>query len=86
VLRSPHAHAQIRSIDTKVAVAMDGVAAVYTGEDLIKDGCRHHSYAGCLEAPFPVSSRSSSRRLTGLPAPNRRLPGRMFISLFFEFL
>lgn len=37
VLRSPHAHARIKSIDTKAAAAMDGVAAVYTGADLIKD-------------------------------------------------
>jgi carbon-monoxide dehydrogenase large subunit len=37
VLRSPHAHAKIVSIDTSAAVAMSGVAAVYTGADLIKD-------------------------------------------------
>ena len=37
VLRSPHAHAKIKSIDTKAAAAMDGVAAVFTGADLIKD-------------------------------------------------
>src|SRR5581483_8189418 len=37
VLRSPHAHAKIRSIDTSAAAAMDGVAAVFTGEDLVKD-------------------------------------------------
>ncbi len=37
VLRSPHAHARIRSIDTKAAAAMAGVSAVYTGEDLIRD-------------------------------------------------
>src|SRR6201994_4445491 len=37
VLRSPHARAKIKSIDTKAAAAMDGVAAVFTGEDLIKD-------------------------------------------------
>src|ERR1700759_180159 len=37
VLRSPHAHAKIRSIDTSAAAAMDGVTAVFTGEDLIKD-------------------------------------------------
>ncbi len=37
VLRSPHAHAKIKSIDTKAAAEMEGVAAVYTGEDLIKD-------------------------------------------------
>ena len=33
VLRSPHAHAVIRSIDTSAATAMDGVKAVITGAD-----------------------------------------------------
>lgn len=37
VLRSPHAHAKIKSIDTKAASEMPGVAAVYTGADLIRD-------------------------------------------------
>jgi carbon-monoxide dehydrogenase large subunit len=37
VLRSPHAHARIKAIDTSAALAMDGVAAVYTGADLITD-------------------------------------------------
>src|SRR5258707_8647622 len=37
VLRSPHAHARIVSIDTKAAAGMPGVEAVYTGADLIKD-------------------------------------------------
>src|SRR4051794_16686397 len=37
VLRSPHAHAKIVSIDTKAAAEMPGVEAVYTGADLIKD-------------------------------------------------
>ena len=32
--RSPYAHAIIRSIDTSKAKALDGVVAVYTGEDL----------------------------------------------------
>ena len=34
VLRSPHAHAQIRSIDASGAVAMAGVVRVLTGEDI----------------------------------------------------
>ncbi len=34
VLRSPHAHARIRSIDVSAALAMDGVFAVVTGADL----------------------------------------------------
>src|ERR1700742_814684 len=37
VLRSPHAHAKIVSIDTKAALEMPGVEAVFTGADLIKD-------------------------------------------------
>src|SRR5437588_9299656 len=37
LLRSPHAHAKIVSIDTKPAADMPGVEAVYTGADLIKD-------------------------------------------------
>ncbi|MFT5685958.1 MAG: 4-hydroxybenzoyl-CoA reductase subunit alpha, partial [Myxococcota bacterium] len=34
VLRSPHAHAKILSIDTTDALAMEGVLAVLTGEDV----------------------------------------------------
>ena len=34
VVRSPHAHANIVSIDSSAATAMDGVAAVFTGDDL----------------------------------------------------
>src|ERR1700751_1708725 len=37
VSRSPHAHAKIKSIDTAAATAMEGVSAVFTGADLIKD-------------------------------------------------
>src|SRR5579872_2605308 len=37
VLRSPHAHARIVSIDTRAARAMQGVQAVYTGADLVAD-------------------------------------------------
>src|SRR5207253_6725358 len=37
VLRSPHAHAKIVSIDTQAAVAIPGVEAVYTGADLVAD-------------------------------------------------
>src|SRR6201981_846412 len=37
-LRSPHAHARIRSIDTAAAAAASGVRAVYTGADYAADG------------------------------------------------
>ncbi|PYM04413.1 MAG: carbon monoxide dehydrogenase [Candidatus Rokuibacteriota bacterium] len=38
VLRSPHAHAWIRSIDAAAAIGAPGVLAVFTGADLARDG------------------------------------------------
>jgi len=37
ILRSPHAHAKIKFIDIKKALSLDGVIAVYTGEDVLAD-------------------------------------------------
>src|SRR3712207_4116088 len=34
ILRSPHAHARIKAIDTSAAEALPGVKAVVTGQDL----------------------------------------------------
>lgn len=36
-VRSPHAHARIKSIDTSAAMAMPGVVAVLTGSELVGD-------------------------------------------------
>ena len=41
VLRSPHAHARILSIDVQPARAMPGVMAVFTGEDWAEEGFGH---------------------------------------------
>src|SRR5258708_30844185 len=40
VLRSVHAHARIKAIDTARAKAVKGVLAVLTGEDLKADGIK----------------------------------------------
>ena len=40
ILRSPHAHARIRSIDTAAARTMPGVLAVLTGADVTVDGLK----------------------------------------------
>jgi carbon-monoxide dehydrogenase large subunit len=40
VLRSPHAHAQLRAINTQPALAQAGVLAVFTGTDLERAGLR----------------------------------------------
>ncbi len=37
-VRSPHAHAKIRSIDVEAAKKAPGVLAVYTGHDVVADG------------------------------------------------
>ena len=37
VLRSPHAHARIKAVDTSAALTVPGVVAVYTGADLVAD-------------------------------------------------
>jgi aerobic carbon-monoxide dehydrogenase large subunit len=61
MLRSPHAHAVIRAIDTRAAAAAPGVVAVLTGEDLARDGL------GPIPCLIPVTFRDGS------PAP---LPAR----------
>ncbi|MFO7538807.1 MAG: hypothetical protein R6X32_12245 [Chloroflexota bacterium] len=38
IKRSPYAHAKINSIDTSAAAALEGVIAVYVGQDLIDGG------------------------------------------------
>lgn len=39
-LRSPHAHADVTTVDTTAAEAMEGVVAVYTGEQLKASGVK----------------------------------------------
>src|SRR5215470_14429421 len=54
VLRSPHAHARIRRIDTSVAKAAPGVLAVLTGDDWIASGW------GDLPVPGGLKRRDGS--------------------------
>ena len=49
-VRSPHAHARIKSIDPGAALAMPGVLAVYTGADLKLTGSTDCPAAGALRA------------------------------------
>ncbi len=42
MLRSPHAHARIVSIDCRTAESMPGVIAIYTGTDWVNDGHGQH--------------------------------------------
>jgi carbon-monoxide dehydrogenase large subunit len=63
VLRSPHAHARIRAIDTAAAKAAPGVLAVLTGEDWaasgwgdlpVPAGLRLQGGAPAFRPPFPA--------------------------------
>ena len=54
VVRSPHAHADIRSIDTRVALQMPGVHAVLTGDDYRTDAL------GSLPSMAPYKKRDGS--------------------------
>jgi carbon-monoxide dehydrogenase large subunit len=54
MLRSPHAHARIRAIDAAAALSAPGVLAVFTGEELARDGI---GTIPCLSA---VSNRDQS--------------------------
>ncbi|NQW68343.1 MAG: xanthine dehydrogenase family protein molybdopterin-binding subunit, partial [Acidimicrobiaceae bacterium] len=49
VLRSPYAHARIKSIDVTDALTMPGVIAIYTGKDL------HATWAAPMPCAWPVT-------------------------------
>jgi carbon-monoxide dehydrogenase large subunit len=50
-LRSPYAHARILSIDASAALAMPGVVAVITGQDMEKAGVRSLPLAAMFKRP-----------------------------------
>ncbi|HEY4471303.1 MAG TPA: xanthine dehydrogenase family protein molybdopterin-binding subunit [Stellaceae bacterium] len=56
VLRSPHAHARIRSIDVRAAKQMPGVLAVLTGADWKASGWDDLPAAGGMKRPGGLSS------------------------------
>ena len=56
VLRSPHAHAAIRGIDTEAALSAPGVLAVITGAELDADR------ANALPCLVPITSRDGAKR------------------------
>jgi len=51
VIRSVHAHARIKSIDTARAKALSGVLAVFTGADLKADGLNPIPQDASIMAP-----------------------------------
>jgi carbon-monoxide dehydrogenase large subunit len=58
IARSPHAHAEIRSIDPAAALAVPGVLAVLTGRDALADGLRPVPYRPITANPHEVPLRN----------------------------
>ena len=56
VLRSPYAHAKIRSIDTRAAKQMPGVLLVLTGEDWARSGWTDLPSVGGMKRPGGLSN------------------------------
>ena len=72
-VRSPHAHARIRSIDAAAALAVAGVLAILTGRDAAADGLGSIPHKPVPTNPneFPLGGREGSRVLV---TPHPPLP------------
>jgi carbon-monoxide dehydrogenase large subunit len=72
MVRSPHAHAAIRSIDVANALARSGVLAVLSGADALADGLQtipHPTGSSKIGSDMPVVHRDGSERLVTLQRP-----------------
>src|SRR6266542_1091988 len=58
LVRSPHAHARIRGIDSAVALVVPGVIALFTGGDAAADGLRPIPHRPVPSNPHEVPPRS----------------------------
>ena len=67
MLRSPHAHARIAALDAAAAAAMPGVAGVFTGADLARDGIGDipcvSGVAGAVLPPRPALAQERVRHV-----------------------
>ncbi len=61
-LRSPYAHARLKSIDVSAALAMPGVLAVYTGEQLALKGVRPMAQPTGFKRTGGMAATSAPRR------------------------
>ncbi|HEY1392826.1 MAG TPA: xanthine dehydrogenase family protein molybdopterin-binding subunit [Methylibium sp.] len=62
-LRSPYAHARIKSIDVSTAAGMPGVLAVFTGEQLVKAGVKPMAGPGFARADGSPGATAPRRAL-----------------------
>ena len=71
MVRSPHAHAKIKGIDSNAARAMPGVLGIYTGADLAAEGLKPIPHS-------PVPKTKYDMKLTG-PGGNKIFIGPHFL-------
>src|SRR5215470_18002580 len=57
IVRSPHAHARIASVDKAAALASPGVLGVLTGRDYVADGLAPIPHGAGLMGPLDVAVR-----------------------------
>jgi aerobic carbon-monoxide dehydrogenase large subunit len=65
MVRSPHAHARLRAIETARAWALPGVLAVLTGKDAASDGLRPIPHSTALSSPPDIALKNRD----GSPLP-----------------
>jgi aerobic carbon-monoxide dehydrogenase large subunit len=73
MVRSPHAHARIRAIDTEAAMAAPGVLAVLTGRDIVADGIKPIPHKVWSQHPAEVALKAREGFKTFI-APHYPLP------------
>src|ERR1700730_2106978 len=73
MVRSPHAHARIRSSDSAPALVVPGVLAVLTGRDLVADGLKPIPHKVWSQHPAEVMLREHNGFKT-FTAPHYALP------------
>lgn len=92
MVRSPHAHAYIRSIDSSAARAMPGVFAVLTGADVIADGLKPVPHMPYPTAGMDIQlinrdgSRPPIKLPPILPADRARFAGEAVVMVVAETL
>ena len=82
VVRSPHAHARIKSIARSAASAAPGVLGIFTGEDLAADGLG--TMLPTVQRKRPDGSPMFARSHPGLATGHVRFVGDPFLLILAE--
>jgi aerobic carbon-monoxide dehydrogenase large subunit len=91
MVRSPHAHAAIRGMDFRDALACPGVLAVLSGRDALTEGLKpipHATGSSKVGSDMPLANRDGSERLVTpqlpLPVERARFVGEAVVMVVAE--